>query len=62
MRVINHNKPLTPPLRRLFNEMRRAEMLLDDMDYIEQSDRYKAAMSAAKAFHDAIARHEGLTP
>ena len=34
-------------------EMRLAEMELDDMDYIEESPRYKKAMEAAKKFHDA---------
>ena len=32
-------------------EMREAEMLLDDMDYIEESPRYKKAMEAAAKFH-----------
>ena len=33
--------------------MRVAEMELDDMDYIEESPRYKRAMEAAAKFHAA---------
>ena len=46
-------KPWTQEMIDTFGEMEKAELLLDDWDYIMESERYEAAMIATAKFHAA---------
>ncbi len=48
-------------VRTAFEEMKRTEMLLDDMDYMENSPRLQAAMRAAENFRIVLEKAEHLT-
>ena len=56
------NKPWTQEMKDAFEEMRKAELPLDDMDYIKESPRYKTAMAAAAKFHAACDKQSGEQP